>query len=328
MRAFEVLIRERIGARLARGKVECRLSVQRAAAAESTRVNPAALAGLQRLGDEVRQVLPQVAPLSVADVLGWPGVLEMPALDADALRTSVLAALEQALDRLQESRAREGAAIADGLRDRCDGIAAIVGQLHVRLPELRAAVERKLWAAADVLLPARGIERYTQGLMDLGATVCTRAAPRCAACPVALDCVARTEARVDRLPSPRPRRALPRREVRLLLIERAGEILFERRPATGIWSGLWSLPELPVDADVPEALRGRFGVDAHTVEALAPVVHGFTHFTLTIHPVRVAARAWRPRVESPEQRWLARDDALSAALPAPIKRLVRDLPGN
>jgi len=191
-----------------------------------------------------------------------------------------------------------------------------------------AAVERKLWAAADVLLPARGIERYTQGLMDLGATVCTRAAPRCAACPVALDCVARTEARVDRLPSPRPRRALPRREVRLLLIERAGEILFERRPATGIWSGLWSLPELPVDADVPEALRGRFGVDAHTVEALAPVVHGFTHFTLTIHPVRVAARAWRPRVESPEQRWLARDDALSAALPAPIKRLVRDLPGN
>jgi uncharacterized protein (TIGR00255 family) len=144
LRAFEPQIRERISARLARGKVECRLSVQRAAAAESTRLNPAALAGLQRLVDEVRQLLPQAAPLAVADVLAWPGVLETPPLDADALRASVLAALEEVLDRLQESRAREGAAIADGLRSRCDGIAAIVEQLRVRLPELRAAVERKL----------------------------------------------------------------------------------------------------------------------------------------------------------------------------------------
>jgi uncharacterized protein (TIGR00255 family) len=143
LRACEPQIRERIGARLARGKVECRLSVQRAAG-ETTRLNPVALAALQRLGDAVRQALPQAAPLSVADVLAWPGVLEAPALDADALRAAVLAALEEALDRLQESRAREGAAIADGLRSRCDGIAAIVDQLRRRLPELRAAVERKL----------------------------------------------------------------------------------------------------------------------------------------------------------------------------------------
>jgi uncharacterized protein (TIGR00255 family) len=144
LRGFEPQVRERITARLARGKVECRLSLLRAAAAESTRLNPAALAGLRRLGDEVCQALPQAAPLSVADVLAWPDVLETPPLDADALRTAVLAALDEALDRLQESRAREGAAIADGLRSRCDGIAAIVEQLRDRLPELRAAVERKL----------------------------------------------------------------------------------------------------------------------------------------------------------------------------------------
>jgi uncharacterized protein (TIGR00255 family) len=144
LRAFEPQNRERISARLARGKVECRLSVLRASAAESTRLNPEALAGLQRLGDEVRRALPQAAPLSVADVLAWPGALETPALDADSLRATVLAATDQALDRLQESRAREGAAIADGLRSRCDGIAAIVEQLRLRLPELRAAVERKL----------------------------------------------------------------------------------------------------------------------------------------------------------------------------------------
>jgi uncharacterized protein (TIGR00255 family) len=144
LRAFEPQIRERIGARLARGKVECRLSVQRAAGTESTRLNTETLAGLQRLGEQVRQALPQAAPLSVADVLGWPGVLETPPLDADALRAAVLAALDGALDRLHESRAREGAAIADGLRSRCDGIAAIVEKLRGRLPELRAAVERKL----------------------------------------------------------------------------------------------------------------------------------------------------------------------------------------
>jgi len=144
LRAFEPQIRERIGARLARGKVECRLAVQRAAGAESTRLNTGTLASLQRLGEQVERALPQATPLSVADVLGWPGVLETPPVDADALRTALLAALDEALDRLQESRAREGATIADGLRSRCDAIEAIVGQLRERLPELRAAVERKL----------------------------------------------------------------------------------------------------------------------------------------------------------------------------------------
>jgi uncharacterized protein (TIGR00255 family) len=144
LRAFEPQIRERIGARLARGKVECRLGLQRAAAAESTRLNPAALAGQQRLCEQVRQALPQAGPLSIAEALAWPGVLESPPLDAEALRAALLASLDEALDRLQDSRAREGAAIADGLRSRCDAILAIVEQLRGRLPELRAAVERKL----------------------------------------------------------------------------------------------------------------------------------------------------------------------------------------
>jgi A/G-specific adenine glycosylase len=97
----------------------------------------------------------------------------------------------------------------------------------------------------------------------------------------------------------------------VLVIERAGEFLFERRPATGIWSGLWSLPELPVDADVAETLRRRFGIEAGAIEALAPVVHGFTHFTLTLHPLRITVGRWA-RTPSPECVRLARDDAKSA----------------
>src|SRR4029077_19129105 len=113
-----------------------------------------------------------------------------------------------------------------------------------------AKVEARLWREAETLLPRRDMAAYTQGLMYLGATVCARHSPRCDDCPVAVDCVARVSARIDQIPAPRLRRALPHRSVRVLLLERAGTILLERRPAVGIWGGLWSLPEIPVDADV------------------------------------------------------------------------------
>ena len=144
LRAFEPQIRERLSGRLARGKVECRLSLQRAAVSESTHLSPAAVATLQRLAAEVQHALPHAAPLSVGEVLAWPGLLEGPSLDAEALRAAVLAAVDEALDRLQDSRAREGAALAEGLRGRCAAIDAIVERLRARLPELRTAVERKL----------------------------------------------------------------------------------------------------------------------------------------------------------------------------------------
>jgi uncharacterized protein (TIGR00255 family) len=152
LRVFEPQLRERIGARLARGKVECRLSLQRTALAEATRLNPAAVAVLQRLAAEVQRALPQATPLSVAEVLAWPGVLEAPPLDVEQLGEAVFAALEQALDRLQESRQREGAALAAALHSRCDAIEAIVERLRDRLPELRSAVERKLTERLDQAL--------------------------------------------------------------------------------------------------------------------------------------------------------------------------------
>jgi A/G-specific adenine glycosylase len=186
-------------------------------------------------------------------------------------------------------------------------------------------VEEALWRHAEALLPRRGIEAYTQGLMDLGATICTRARPRCGECPVATDCIARREGKIAELPTPRPRKALPQRGVRVLLIERAGTILFEKRPAAGIWAGLWSLPELAVDDDVARQCKARFAADVVVGKALAPIEHGFTHFRLTLHPQRIALRRWPARAEAPGLVWLTRDDALAAALPAPIKMLIRRL---
>jgi A/G-specific adenine glycosylase len=186
-------------------------------------------------------------------------------------------------------------------------------------------VEALLWPVAEAALPARDVETYTQALMDLGATVCTRTKPDCATCPVARDCVALATGRVAELPSPRPRKVLPQRGVRVLLIERGGEILFEKRPAVGIWGGLWSLPELPLDADPRAAVRQRFGADVTLHNELVPIAHGFTHFLLTLHPQRVRARRWPTRVETPGTIWLSPADARGAALPAPIRKLLRSL---
>jgi A/G-specific adenine glycosylase len=120
-------------------------------------------------------------------------------------------------------------------------------------------------------------------------------------------------------------KVLPQRAVRVLVIERAGEILLEKRPAIGIWCGLWSLPELDIEADVAAHCRARFRARVVAGAELAPIEHGFTHFRLTLHPQRVTVRAWPIRAESPGYLWLRRDDALAAALPAPIKELVRAL---
>ena len=214
----------------------------------------------------------------------------------------------------------ERAAILDGnvkrVLARHEGVAGYPGE---------PKVEARLWRRTQTLLPMRAIEAYTQGLMDLGATVCTRHAPRCDACPVADDCIALRERRIGELPGARPRKSMPKRAVRVLLIERAGTLLLEKRPGHGIWAGLWSLPEVAVDADVTTHCRGRFGARVVAGERLAPIEHGFTHFKLTLHPQRVAVRVWPPRAEAPGRVWLTREDALAAALPAPIRRLLRSI---
>jgi A/G-specific adenine glycosylase len=203
-------------------------------------------------------------------------------------------------------------------------------------------VSARLWRNAEALLPGADdcvrdravVSDYTQGMMDLGATICIRARPRCDACPVADDCVAHRESRVDALPSPRPRKALPQRAVILLLLERDHAFLFERRPAVGIWGGLWSLPEVGVDRDavsadidatVRAAIRGRFGIANGPCERLPSLMHAFTHFALTMHPVRVVLDAPLHAMQPGALEWLTADAAIDAGLPSPIRRLIRSL---
>jgi A/G-specific adenine glycosylase len=203
------------------------------------------------------------------------------------------------------------------------------------------AVEQRLWALAAREMPEAGegrIETYTQALMDLGATVCVRTKPRCDACPVAERCVARAHGRVDALPAPRPARAVGTRGAHWALVRAGDAVLLERRAASGLWGGLWSLPEVvaPGEAVTPDAVdadsvaawaRARLGLDADAaaVAPLGDVRHAFTHF-------RLRARVWAMRVEPSvaapaEHLWLALGDAADAPLPRPVKVLLTGLVG-
>lgn len=205
-------------------------------------------------------------------------------------------------------------------------------------PGERPVLDR-LWTIAQRELPSPGpgrIETYTQGLMDLGATVCLRARPRCDACPVRDRCEAHAQGRVDALPTPRPRRTLEVRTADWVMLGRGDRVLLERRPASGLWGGLWSLPEAraprpvmvgdeAVDAaQVMVFLNQAFGFVCRQAPVRQGIVrHVFTHF-------RLEAMVWRIDESDggwpvlPGCEWLAWADVARAPLPKPVRTLLLD----
>jgi A/G-specific adenine glycosylase len=211
-------------------------------------------------------------------------------------------------------------AILDGnvkrLLARCFGIAGYPGE---------AKTAARLWRKTEQLLPLRDVERYSQGLMDLGATVCVRGKPRCEACPVAADCVARRRGTIGCLPAPRPRLARRQRRTHMLVLLHAGEVLLEKRAASGIWGGLWSLPEVASSADIAARCAQRYGAEIATHARLPTVAHGFTHFKLDIEPHCLGVARVAPRAAAPGAMWLPLEEALGAAIPAPVRRILAAL---
>lgn len=182
-----------------------------------------------------------------------------------------------------------------------------------------AKVHRQLWELAESLLPERDIEAYTQGLMDLGAGTCTRSRPTCARCPVAAGCLARQQGRQAALPEARPRAAVPERSATFVVIRNGERVLLERRPPSGLWGGLLVPPEGAADA-----VLARLGLQAVSQRALPPLRHAFTHFRLTLQPVLCEVGP-APLLAEPGLEWLDLAQAASAALPAPIGKLLRQV---
>jgi A/G-specific adenine glycosylase len=184
--------------------------------------------------------------------------------------------------------------------------------------------EAALWQLADSLLPSTGIEAYTQGIMDLGATLCTRSKPRCDACPMSERCIARRDGRQAQLPAAKAKKIVPERETTLLLLTDGQQVLLERRPPTGIWGGLLVPPE--GDESAVNRYVRRFGCRLLSVQALAPIKHRFTHFRLTIRPLCCTVEVRNHVATEPGWAWLHFNDLKTAALPTPILRLLAGMP--
>lgn len=214
----------------------------------------------------------------------------------------------------------ERAAILDGnvkrVLTRCFGIEGFPGERRI---------EDRLWQLARSLLPERGIESYTQALMDLGATLCTRGKPACLQCPVSQQCIALATGRVAALPTPRPKKKIAQRSQRYLILQRGTSVLLERRPPLGIWGGLLCLPELGAEQDVVFLARERYGCHVGKMQSLPSIAHTFTHFGLDIQPILCEVIEQSPQVAQADAAWYCFDALAQAALPAPLRRLLEML---
>ena len=191
-----------------------------------------------------------------------------------------------------------------------------------------SAVLARLWQEAESRMPSADVEAYTQGMMDLGADICSPKKPACLVCPVAEDCVARIEARVDELPGRRARKPAPHRQVGMLVVLSKGEVLLEKRPMTGIWGGLWSLPEFSIDGEARACLERDWGMKAAAATALPRFEHAFTHFTLEVAPWRMEIVGHREAVFERPATWLPLQELAGAALPSPVRKLLASLAGS
>jgi A/G-specific adenine glycosylase len=186
-------------------------------------------------------------------------------------------------------------------------------------------VERRLWRVAQSHVPLRAAAAYTQAIMDLGATVCTRAHPDCTRCPLRLNCTANLKGLQDRVPATRPVRSLPTRRAVLALIESGtGKILLERRPPAGIWGGLWSLPECPEGLEVEAWINTRYGWVVRRIERRPAMRHSFTHFRMDISPVHVAVDVPTGVRESADQVWWSPGGGHAFGMASPILKLISE----
>ena len=189
-----------------------------------------------------------------------------------------------------------------------------------------AAVARELWEHAEALTPAVRVADYTQAIMDLGATVCTRGQPRCEECPVAGDCAALAAGIERELPTSRQRAARRSRRVTVLVVQNAsGDTLLERRPASGIWGGLLSFPELEAGLAVEDWCLMRLGTRPGASTSLTAVEHAFTHFDLTIEPVRLALDRCGTVMDGGRWLWYKASEPLPGGIAAPIGRILREV---
>ena len=180
----------------------------------------------------------------------------------------------------------------------------------------------ELWQLAERYTPTERVAEYTQAMMDLGALICTPRRPQCAVCPLADDCMAHAQGRERDLPAPKPRRELPVRAVRMLLLHAGEDVLLEHRPPVGIWGGLWSFPECPLEVDVADWCQDRLGLTVCVEPDWRTFRHTFSHFHLDITPTPARVAEQNQRVmEQDRFVWYNSRRFDNRGMAAPVRRL-------
>lgn len=214
----------------------------------------------------------------------------------------------------------QAAAILDG------NVKRVLSRLHaVEGWPGQTAVQNTLWQIAEHYTPKRRNADYTQVMMDLGATVCSRSKPRCNDCPLMDSCVAYGQGNMTDYPGKKPKKDKPSKSTQLLMLRnRHGEILLQQRPSTGIWGGLWSFPELPLDQDPQGYCQDYFGDQATLKERWDSYRHTFSHYHLDINPVLLQV-SHSDRAAEPGWQWVRPESPGKLGLAAPVKTLLKQL---
>jgi A/G-specific adenine glycosylase len=183
-------------------------------------------------------------------------------------------------------------------------------------------IEQQLWELAKQLTPQQRNADYTQAIMDLGATICRRNKPLCVACPMQNSCQALAQDKVSALPTRKPKKDLPEKQVWILLLtDHQQNVQLYQRPHKGIWGGLWSLPEFASLEDLENHLALMGTINS---QPLPEVKHAFSHYKLTLHPYRVSLPANHGYIqESTRLKWYASQQIDTIGLPSPIKQILQ-----
>lgn len=184
----------------------------------------------------------------------------------------------------------------------------------------------KLWRLAEELLPQERVNDYNQALMDLGATLCTRSKPNCEKCPWQSFCAAYAEGNPSKYPVKKPSKTKPHKSTFMLLLKNSrGEILLEKRPASGIWGGLWSFPQISDETEIEKICRAQFACKISQIKKGRPLKHVFSHYTLNIQPIEARASLLKNIcLEAPQQIWYNSSQALPGGLAAPVLKLLQE----
>ncbi|MFD2178735.1 A/G-specific adenine glycosylase [Veronia pacifica] len=187
-------------------------------------------------------------------------------------------------------------------------------------------VENILWQHAEINTPAEGVNRYNQAMMDMGAMICTRSKPKCELCPVNYSCEANALGRQTDFPGKKPKKVLPEKQACFLLYQYEEQIWLEQRPPSGLWGGLWCLPETE-ESKVESSVLTMCGTDnAYDIEHLTAFRHTFSHFHLDILPVRVRLKRQPTMImEAQGGLWYNLTQPEKVGLAAPVQKLLKTL---